>query len=37
MSFLNVYFNDELRSKHELTPLITRIGRNNDNDIVSIT
>lgn len=34
MSFLNVYFNDELRSKHELTPLITRIGRNRDNDIV---
>lgn len=34
MSFLNVYFNDELRSKHQLNPLITRIGRNHDNDIV---
>lgn len=34
MSYLNVYFNDELRSKHELNSLITRIGRNQDNDIV---
>ncbi|MGR8931778.1 MAG: FHA domain-containing protein [Gammaproteobacteria bacterium] len=34
MSYLNVYFNDELKSKHELNSLITRIGRNRDNDIV---
>lgn len=34
MSYLNVYFNDELKSKHELNSLITRIGRNQDNDIV---
>lgn len=34
MSYLNVYFNDELRSKHELKPLITRIGRNQGNDVV---
>ena len=34
MSYLNVYFNDELRSKHELKSLITRIGRNQDNDVV---
>nr|WP_305908928.1 FHA domain-containing protein [Methylomarinum sp. Ch1-1]MDP4521794.1 FHA domain-containing protein [Methylomarinum sp. Ch1-1] len=34
MSYLNVYFNDELRSKHELNPLITRIGRNKGNDVI---
>lgn len=34
MSYLNVYFNDELRSKHELNSLITRIGRNQENDVV---
>lgn len=34
MGYLNVYFNDELRSKHELNSLITRIGRNQDNDVV---
>ncbi len=34
MSYLNVYFNDELKSKHQLTSLITRIGRQQDNDIV---
>jgi len=34
MSYLNVYFNDELKSKHELNALITRIGRNLDNDVV---
>lgn len=34
MSYLNIYFNDELRSKHEVKSLITRIGRNQDNDVV---
>lgn len=34
MSYLNVYFNDELRSQHALNSLITRIGRNQDNDVV---
>jgi len=34
MSYLNIYFNDELKSKHEMRSRITRIGRNRDNDVV---
>ncbi|MGR9071922.1 MAG: FHA domain-containing protein [Gammaproteobacteria bacterium] len=34
MSYLNVYFNDELKSKFELKSIITKIGRNADNDVV---
>jgi predicted component of type VI protein secretion system len=34
MSYLNIYFNDELKSKHEVKSLITKIGRNQDNDVV---
>ncbi|MGR9053003.1 MAG: FHA domain-containing protein [Gammaproteobacteria bacterium] len=34
MSFLNVYFNNRLKAKHEVKSLITRIGRDSDNDVV---
>lgn len=34
MAYLNISFNNELISKHELTLPVTKIGRNPDNDIV---
>lgn len=34
MGYLNIYFNDELKSKHQVSALITRIGRHQDNDVV---
>ena len=34
MAYLNVYFNDELKSKHELKSIVTKIGRYPDNEIV---
>jgi predicted component of type VI protein secretion system len=34
MAYLNVYFNNELKSKHELKSIVTKIGRYPDNEIV---
>ena len=34
MAYLNLYFNEELKSKHELKSIITKIGRNPNNEIV---
>ena len=34
MAYLIVFFNDELKSKHQLDPVITKIGRKSDNHVV---
>ena len=34
MAYLNVYFNNELKSKYELSSIITKIGRTPDNEVV---